>query len=284
MKRLILSLFCLAALLMPMLSQAQVALELKLNRRNFLRYEPIIATVLMRNDSAQPLVFGDDPRLKGELKFEILDRERQPIASTLTDYSLAGLILRAGETKEIKLQLDKYYKLDKSGIYRGHVYITHPSLTAAFQSKDVIFEVTPGVPVWEITVGVPDLDEENKPAAERSKVKNRTFRIVSLMESSDKYYYLIVEDAKMIYAIHCLGQALAEERFQANVDMFSNLHILLPLTPKIFRYFIYNIDGRLTATAVYRSSNSVPSLFRNPENGSVQVLGGELVEDAKSGR
>lgn len=58
----------------PILSvYAQINLDLSLSDYKFIRHEPIIARVLMRNDSGRPLVFGNSSRLRGELFFEIVD-------------------------------------------------------------------------------------------------------------------------------------------------------------------------------------------------------------------
>lgn len=274
-------LLTLTLLLTAVAVQAQVALSLKLGRRNFLQYEPIIATVTLRNDSAQVLVFGEDPRLRGTLRFEITGR-KEVVRSRVSEQSLVGLVLRAGETKEIKLRLSDYYDLTNPAIYRGHVYISHPQLETGFRSPDITFQVRPGVEVWKATLGVPDLLQENTTGSKK-KIKTRSYRLLSLSESTEKYYYLQIEDSKNIYALHCLGQSMLEVRTECETDMLSNLHILFPLTTQNYRYFVFDIDGRVLEQCIYHVSGTKPGLFHNTETGEVTVVGGERMEELKWG-
>lgn len=261
-------------------AQAQLMLDLDLNnRRNFLQYEPILAHVKIRNDSAQPLLFGKD-EMRGTMQFEIVDKRGCEVPTIgEMDYSLTGLLLKAGETKEITLQLNKFYKLEPLGLYQAQVYITHPKLKDAFRSRDVRFEVVKGNSEWRKTVGVPDISDSTNQG--EKIIAERTFDIRSVIEGTTTNYYLLVEDPKTVYALHRLGIALAQEKFTVSVDRLSNLHILLPLNPKTFRYFVYDIDGKLCDMRSYRKTTTNPALYRDQELGTVRVLGGEEIIDQK---
>ena len=54
------------------LCSAQLAMSIKMNRRNYLQYETIYAKIKIRNNSGHAIVFGDNKRLQGKLLFKIM--------------------------------------------------------------------------------------------------------------------------------------------------------------------------------------------------------------------
>ena len=62
---------------------------------------------------------------------------------------------------------------------------------------------------------------------------------------------------------------------KCETDSLNRLHILMPLSPKIFHYMAFDWNGEREINKIYRTSRDVPVLFRNPANGEVKVVGGE---------
>ena len=56
--------------------------------------------------------------------------------------------------------------------------------------------------------------------------------------------------------------------------MLSRLHLLAPVSPKLFRYYVVGLDGRIENTQMYKTDKTTPSLFRQPDTGKVGVVGG----------
>ncbi len=252
---------------------AQVAIELTIPRTTYLEYERIFARVRMRNYSGQPLVFGRDSRLSGKLLFDVsLNGKRiEPVSAD--SYPMTGTILQPGETKEIMLLLSQYYKLNKPGKYTVHAYVTHQQLPNDYKSQDSHFEVSQGVKAWSRTVGIPELlsSAVNGP---RDQIEERTYEIRTITNNSDRLYYLVVEDRKHIYAVLPVGRMIGMEKYRAEVDMLSRLHLLVPTAPKLFRYYVVGLDGKIEESKMFKTHKNTPQLFRNPENGSVIVVGG----------
>lgn len=253
-------------------SFAQVAMSLNLNRTVYMQYEPIYAAVTLRNDSGRTLAFGHDPKLQGFILFEIRDSKNNLVAQIPdTEFDTTGLLLRAGEIKRLVIPISKYYNLDHTGSYRVFAYISHIQLPAEYQSKEVSFQIVNGVKIWTQKVGIPDLTGKGE-----EKAVERVYSIHSMTEGPDRFLYLIVEDNHKVYGVVRIGKRIGLEQFRAEVDMLSRIHLLMPVSPKVFQYLAFALDGSCIANQHWKITNTIPTLVRDPANGMVTLVGGAV--------
>lgn len=271
MKNQVKTLLVMFALISGFALSARVGIEVSLNRNVFMRFEHIYACVTLRNDSGKPLLFGGDPALQGFLLFDIRDSYNRPVhARKNAEISVTGLLLAPGEVRRMIFRLDRHYDLNKTGRFQVHAYVSHNTLKHEYRSKDADFEISDGNTVWKRTVGLPDLEGgKPNPAGEE-----RTYSIRTLTERKNIGYYLIVESDKKIYGVCRVGHVEGYEKFQAEIDMLSRLHLLMPVTSKIFHYLAFNYAGETLESSYWRISDTIPSLVRNSKNGFVQRMGG----------
>ncbi|MDD5697632.1 MAG: hypothetical protein PHH77_03350 [Victivallaceae bacterium] len=261
--------------LFPCWCRAQLAMSLKMNRSHYLQYETIYAQVSIRNNSGHSIVFGEDKRLQGKLLFKIIDSQRIPIAAISTaSYPMAGIIIDAGQTKKLVVPVSHFYQLKRCDTYRLYAYIEYNQFEDVYRSNDAVFEISEGIVAWEKTVGIPDFSLSGKP----QQIKNRTYKMVCLTEGSRKSNYLVIEDKKRVYNVIFISHELGEERISYDTDQLSRLHLMIPMTPKIFVYLIVDINGKIDEESVYKRTQTVPSLVRNPETGKVYVTGGNKAD------
>jgi len=238
-----------------------------------MQYEPIFAQVKMRNYSGQPLVFGKDEKLQGELLFDImLGTDTAIPAIQGKRYALEGTILMPGETKEIVIPLGSLYSMNRLGAYRVHAYVKHAMLKDMFRSNECRFEVNPGVVVWSRKVGIPEIVRTSEKID--NTIKDRTYSLRMMVENATKYYYLVIEDSNNIYAVLRIGREIGMERYKIEVDMLSRLHILMPISPKIFRYIVVNLNGKPEIDRYMKTTKTIPSLVYDPGTGQVIITGG----------
>ncbi len=255
---------------LPLLA-GTVSIQVRLNRMVYMQYEPVYACVTLRNDTGRALLFGNDPRLQGFILFDIRDSHGRQVAKREDrEISVTGLVLAPGEIKSMVIPVQKYYHLEKCGTYRIAAYISHNLLPAEYQSDDQLFRVESGVTVWEKTVGLPDLDGTKRDEV----IQTRTYSLRSLTESTSRYYYLVVEDEKNVYGVLRVGQMVGREKFHAEVDLMSRIHLLMPLSPRIFHYLSFSLDGLNIDNSYWRTSETIPMLYRDPSNGVVTLIGG----------
>jgi hypothetical protein len=165
------------------------------------------------------------------------------------------------------IPLTQYYNLSRSGKYTVYAYVSHNMLKKEYRSKDLLFYVSEGVEVWKRHVGVPDLNGKNVPG-------ERIYTILSLNEGGLRSYYLQVEDEKSLLAVTRIGHQISYEKFQAEVDMLSRIHLLMPVGPRVFHYMAFNVNGMNLANSYWKTSGTIPMLYRDPKNGEVSRIGG----------
>ena len=249
---------------------AQIGIEVSLNRTIYMLYEPVYACVSLRNDTGRPLLFGSD-RFQGFILFDIRDRDGRPIPQRPdTGISVTGLMLRPGEIKRMVIPIHKYYDLDDTGRYSIRVYVSHNMLPVEYQSRDVSFRIERGVDVWKRTVGMANIDDERTEAPPRT----RTYTIRVMSEPPNKYYYLVVEDERHVYGVMRLGRVHTGEHFSVEVDMLSRIHLLMPLSSKVFHYLSFSIEGENVNNSYWKVTNTIPMLYRDPASGIVTRMGG----------
>ena len=264
--------FCvvLLALFSTVVAFAQVGLEASLNRDVYMQYERIYVCLTMRNNSGRPLLFGKDPALQGFLMFDVRDERERPMPKKgKEEISVTGLLLQPGEVKKMIFRLDNYYDFTRCGRYRIHAYISHNLLKNEFRSNDVTLSVESGVTEWSHTVGLPDL--EGKKNAEREE---RTYSVRKLKTGNELAYYLFVESEKQIFCVVKIGKVFGIEKVQAEVDNFSRLHLLIPMSSRVFNYQAFGVNGERLENTYWRISDSIPGLFRDAKTGRVRRVGG----------
>ena len=280
MRRFALFLIAMATCLLPTAAAyAQIGVTLEFQRRAYIQYERIVAKVTLRNFGGQSVLFGTEDKLKGNLKFEIRDRDKKTIASLDPEAKLLdGILLQPGESEEILVALDHQYSMSKTGRYEVKAFVEHVSLPSAYESEPKTIDVSPGVTEWSAKVGLPDfmIDPDN-PDQER----DRTYRVSSMLINGRKYLYVIIEDTKMIYSMRAAGNILNGEKVTAEIDNLGRLHLMIPQMNREFRYVVTSLDGDLGEDVFYSGKQSVPKLIRDQKTGRIYVAGGTLVAETR---
>lgn len=250
----------------------QFAVSLGLDRDSYLIHEPVFAKVFFRNYSGRGLVFGENEALKGNLEFVVYgpdEKELKPYNDKL-DF-LQGTIINPGASGEVIVPLSRIYHFSNAGNYNIKAIISHPQLDKAYQSKTGGFSIFNGISVWQRIVGVPDvLNLDSK-----SKIKTRTVKVMSFYDGKKKMFAMCIEDFKFIYGVVRLANDIGNKPPQCEIDGLSRIHILAQISPKVFSYYVYNLDCKLEERENFVRSEEVnPRLVRNPEQGTVMVVGG----------
>ena len=254
-------------------SSGQISLKLEFNNATYLQYESVYAKVTMRNYSAHPLAFGENKDLSGRLKFEIENPAGGYVPVSANGLPpMVGVILAPGASKTMSFVISDYYDLKPKGSYRVKAIVEHSQLTTAYESDSAIFTVADGVTVWERIVGIPDYvkkSEGDKP------VQTRKYKIVSIFDGKSKVYLLVIEDARNVFSVKRIGFDMGSNlKPNCEIDALSRVHILLPVNPKVFAYYIYNIEGKLEKREVFLKTNTTPTLVAAASDGSVMIVGG----------
>src|SRR4051794_7363950 len=121
-------------------AQAQVQVELKFKRLQYIAHEPVIATVKIVNLSGRDIDLQDD---NGQhwFGFEINAAEGRLLAPLSGAASEPALRIEAGQTVTRKVNLTSLFPVADLGAYHVRANIYFPDLNKFFYSATKVFQV-----------------------------------------------------------------------------------------------------------------------------------------------
>jgi hypothetical protein len=253
-------------LILALRAEAQIQIDFKLPRLQYIAYEPVIATIGITNLAGRDI----DLRDAGEqvwFGFEITDKEGQPIASASTNTSQPPIHIEAGKRVTRKINLTPLYAVHEYGTYHVRAYIYFADLSRFFYSQRKVFEVTEARPIWQKTVGIP---------ADISAPGNtRTYSLLTNRFPNHTAIYVRVEDKEsgIVYATHSLGRIIAFDEPHAELDRENQLHVLHCSAPRTWIYTRVSLNGEVLAHSSLLEARTRPRLTHSAD-GAVSVRGG----------
>jgi len=261
----------LALLLSSLLSlavrvQAQIQVDLKLPRLQFIAYEPVIATLHITNLAGRDIDLHDT---EGQpwFGFEITGAEGQPIGPAAASNTQPPLKIEAGKRVSQKINLAPLYPVHDFGTYHVRAHIYFADLSKFFYSQTKVFQVTDARPIWQKTVGIP----EGTPASGRV----RTYSLLTNRFPDHTSLYIRVEekDSGIVYATYSLGHIIAFDEPQAELDRANQLHVLHCAAPRNWTYSHVGLNGELVSHSSFMETKTRPRLV-HAVDGAVAVRGG----------
>ncbi|NLF18022.1 MAG: hypothetical protein GX595_12355 [Lentisphaerae bacterium] len=250
--------------------QAQLNIALRTNRKHYLRYEPIEVSVVLRNYSGNTLIFGSpDGADAGSLRFTV-ERTAGPEIRPLDPRfnPVADLILGAGESRELRMNLNEFFDLRPEGSYSITATIGHRRLPNDYRSQPVSIDVREGVPVITRDLGLP----QTEPGA---LIKAVTASLLLFHDGEEWLYCLRAENAEAVLGTVRLGRQISGSQPQMDADAASDVHVLVQLQSRVVLHAVYGLSEqglRLRQRRWYRPDAFGPRLTRNA--GFLQVVGG----------
>ena len=263
--------FC-AVMLVALRAQAQIQVDLKLARLQYIAYEPVLATVGVTNLAGRDIELRDSSE-QAWFGFEITGSEGQPIAASANKLVQPPLRIEAGKRVTQKINLTPLYSVHDLGTYHVRAYIHFGDLNRFFYSQRKVFEITDARPIWQRTVGVP---------TDGSAAGNvRTYSLMSNRFPDHTSLYVRVEDKDtgIVYATLSLGRIIAMDEPQAQLDRENQLHVLHCAAPRSWTYSRIGLNGEVLAHSTFYETKTRPRLFHSAE-GEVVVKGGMSEEAA----
>jgi hypothetical protein len=255
-----------ALLLVAVRAHAQIQVDIKFARLQYIAYEPVIATVGITNLAGRDIDLSNNED-QAWFGFEISGSEGQPIAASNTRLSQPPLRIEAGKRVTQKINLTPLYAVHDVGTYHARAYIHFPDLNRFFYSQRKVFEVTDARPIWQRTVGVP-----NDAAAPGSI---RTYSLLTNRFPNHTALYVRVEDKDtgIVYATESLGRIISMDEPQAQLDRENQLHVLHCSAPRSWAYTRIGLNGEVLDHTSFLEAKTRPRLF-HAADGQVVVKGG----------
>jgi hypothetical protein len=258
-------------------AQAQIQVELKFKRLQYVAHEPVMATVAITNLAGRDIDLHND---KGQqwFGFEVNAGEGRLLAPLKQNTPEPTLHVEAGKTVTRKINLTPLFPVQDFGAYHVRANVYFADLNKFFYSQTKVFQVADARPIWQKTVGIPD----GRPGAGEV----RTYSLLSNRFPDHTSLYVRVENRNrgVVYTTYSLGRVLAYDEPQAEVDRANQLHVLHCAAPRSWAYSHIGLNGELLVHSTFMETKTRPRL-RHTADGAIAVRGGRLdLPNAQSAR
>jgi hypothetical protein len=256
-------LICAALLLVALPARAQIQVDLKFKRLQYIAYEPVLATVTITNLAGRDIVLHDDYD-QHWYGFEVTANEGRTLAP-VPHPAEPPLQIAAGTSVTRKVNLTPLFPITDLGTYHVRANVFFADLNKFFYARPKVIEITNARPIWQRTVGDP------------GGAGVRTFSLMTNRFPDHTSLYVRVEDKEnsLVFATYSLGRVISFDEPHAEVDRENQLHVLQCSAPRIWTYSVIGPDGRLRKRATYSQTQAMPRLRRS-DGGKVTVNGGML--------
>jgi len=240
---------------------AQLDLRLESPKPSYLQYAPIPVAIHLKNLGAQDLVLQENqcqPWLEMLIQSSdgLLIRPDKPMP-------MPDLTLKAGEIRELRLDLAPYFLVRDPGAYRVRASVRVPSGDNLL-TDPVSFLIGRGEVVWTVPRG----DGKDQ----------RIFSLLRYYEDPNVGLYLRVEvpGKNQVFPSQRLGPYLPIGKPMAEFDADSHLHLLYPVASGRYRLTVCNQDGDILREENRQETIEKPKLKKSPD-GLVEVVGGTVI-------
>ena len=247
-------------------AEAQVQVDLKFKRLQYIAYEPVVATVAITNLAGRNIELHDADR-QSWLGFEITGSEEQPIAPLRAANREPPLKIQAGQRVTRQIDLTPLYPVHEFGAYHVRTNIYFADLGKFFYSATRVFEVTDARPIWQQTVGVPEA------AGAAGEVRTYSLMTNRFPDHTSLYVRVQDKDTGVVYATYSLGRMIALEQPQVEIDRANQLHVLHCAAPRAWSYARIGLNGELLTRSSFMETKTRPHLVHSG-NGEIAVQGG----------
>ncbi|HWL51296.1 MAG TPA: hypothetical protein VNQ90_02605 [Chthoniobacteraceae bacterium] len=272
MRRLLIPVFLLTLLaLFGEQAQAQVQVGLEIKRRLFVAYEPVVATVTIRNMSGRDLPLADEGSTPW-FGFQVVRDDGRPVGPFANSYQLEPLIIPAGQTVRRSVTLNTLYPINDYGLYRIRATIYFSPHKKYFQSVVRNIEISEGKVFWRQTVGVPD--------GMQGSGETRIISALKFRKLDANYLYIRIEDPDngLVYCTFPTDRLISGMEPQLMLDLSNQLHVLQVSGPKTYLHTQVDLNGKMLSRETYLAVKSRPALKRDIA-GNITVRGGRREAD-----
>jgi hypothetical protein len=270
--RLVLPWFCI--FVFAAAAEAQVQVDLKFKRLQYIAHESVVATVAITNLAGRDIELHD-ANGQSWLGFEITGSEEQPIPPLSGANREPPLRIQAGQRVTRQIDLTPLYPVHEYGAYHVRTNIYFADLGKFFYSGTRVFEVTDARPIWQQTVGVPD------GAGASGEVRTYSLMTNRFPDHTSLYVRVQDQDTGVVYATYSLGRTISFEQPQAEIDRSNQLHVLHCAAPRAWSYARIGLNGELLTHSSFMETKTRPHLVHSG-GGEIAVHGGMVETPAQS--
>ena len=256
------------AALLPV--SAQVTVEITQDQDQFLPDEALPTAVRIINRSGQSLRLGGQ---QDWLTFSVQSRSVEVVPKIAEVPVMDEFVVESSRVATKRVDLAPYFSLNRSGRYSVSATVRIKDWNQEITSPPKSFDLIEGAKLWEQEIGVPDSADPNSATPE---VRKFVLQQANSLKAQLRLYVRVTDaSGAKIFRVLPIGSMVSFGRPEAQVDKFSNLHVLFQDGPHAFRYTVVDSNGELTARRTYDFVGTRPRLQPDTD-GKILVSGGVL--------
>src|SRR5438128_5779061 len=179
--------------------EAQIQVDLKFKRLQYIADEPVVGTLAITNLDGRDIELHD---AEGQswFGFEVTGSEGRPVPPVATDNAQPPLKIETGQRVTQRINLTPLYPVHDFGAYHVRAHIYFADLGKFFYSASRVFEVTDARPIWQQTVCIPD--------GVAAPGEARTYSLLTNRFPDHTSMYVRVQDrgTGIVYATYAIGR------------------------------------------------------------------------------
>lgn len=260
----------------PIVSNAQILVDLKLDRSVYIAHEAIGGKLTIVNRAGRDLILGN-ANGRSWLDFSVTDSRGNLISPVTQNRGARPLVIASGQTHQMRVVVNDVYPMGQIGTYRVRATVSFPQINRVFQTKTLAVQVAEGKAFWNQVVGVP----EGYPGA-------GTYRIYELLTyfhgARQKALYFRLKDNSTgrVIRTFSLGDYLSVRPPLYAIDRSNQLHIIHMTAPQQYFYTLVDLDGEVVARERYYEKKGNRPTLVTLSSGDVEIRGGVTEEVAKT--
>jgi hypothetical protein len=247
---------------------AQVSVEIVTDQDQFLPSESVPLSVKITNRSGETLHLGAVPNW---LTFDVESVDGYVVTKIAEVPVVGEFEVGSPEVATKHVDLKPYFNLTRPGRYQVTATLRIKGWGMEMASPPKTFDVINGVTLWSQDFGtVPAGSATNRPP----EVRKYSLEKANYLRSQLQLYVQVSDQsASQVFNVTSLGKMVSFNEPEAQLDRYSNLHVLWQSGASLFSYAVVNPDGGLVERSLYDYVTTRPRLNMS-DDGSVTVLGG----------
>ena len=242
-------------------ARAQVEVNLKMGRNNYVAGESVPVAVTVTNRSGQDLVFQGNSRI-GWLEIVVNSLSGNPL-TPLGQPAFGTVKIPLNQAMSRTVDLAQLYSLQLPGNFSAYAIVHLPGQNSqGFGSNRLTFNMNSARPYWTQKVGL-----NNKAG------QGREFRVLEYNNGSKTMLYAQVVDTRTGGAMrtHPLGEVLMFRKPSVTLDNRQVMHILYLMSPEMWGHVRVAADGQLLGRELHKRGASSDPVLLTSQDGIVQV-------------
>jgi hypothetical protein len=247
-------------------AQAQISVQLTMERDALILFEAIPVVARVHNYSGRTIELADDNQTSW-LSFLISDEAGATITPVGKQLAFGPVKIAPGQTMGVTVDLLPHYDLRQRGTFSVRALVDGGGTHVLSQLRK--FTIINGREIWRQTVGLPV-------TASKTNEDYRTYALLSRRAEHGEVLYASVQDDphQLVYGMVPLGETISVGDPSVLIDNAAHLHVLFRSGPRSHSYAEVDPGAKVVKRVVFSDILSVPQLVTGAD-GTVAVRGGE---------